>query len=207
MKGFMENHYSAETSNSFEDAYYRLGSNSYDTAILHCSLNTEAPEGFCRQVRDSGWVVPIIVLARTDRIEERISMLDSGADDCMSKPFRFEELLARVRALLRRGAAVGGTTLRFGSLILDLRRKEALREGRRIELTYREYALLEFLLRNQNKVVSRTEILENVWDYHFESDSNIVDVFMYRLRKKIDNDFRNNLIHTVRATGYMLGNR
>ena len=145
---------------------------------------------------------PILMLTARDAIENRVEGLDSGADDYLVKPFAFQELLARIRALLRRGSMVKTTRLQVGNLVLDTLTHRATRAGRVIELTAREYALLEFLMRHPHQVLSRTQIADHVWRYDYSS--NVVDVYIRYLRRKIDRDFARPLLHTIRGAGYKL---
>ncbi|MBI3754607.1 MAG: response regulator transcription factor, partial [Deltaproteobacteria bacterium] len=146
---------------------------------------------------------PVLLLTARDTVEDKVKGLDSGADDYLSKPFAFEELLARVRALLRR-KDYGLAELKFADIILDQSTRKATRGDVVIDLTLKEYGLLEYFLRNPNKVLTRTMIAEHVWDYTFDSDTNVIDVYVNHLRNKIDKDFPKKIIHTVRGIGYIL---
>jgi DNA-binding response OmpR family regulator len=146
----------------------------------------------------------VLLLSARGEADERIEGLDAGADDYVSKPFVLGEVIARVRALVRRGAEVPLAVLRVGDLSLDTTRHQAERGGRKIELTSREYRLLEFLMRSAGRVCSRMMILERVWDYHFDPGSNIVDVYVRKLREKVDTGFERKLLHSVRGEGYVL---
>jgi DNA-binding response OmpR family regulator len=159
-----------------------------------------------RRLRAAGVLVPILMLTARDAVEDRVKGLDSGADDYLVKPFALAELLARVRALGRRGRSGGGepTSLRVGDLELDLRSREALRNGRRIELTAREFALLETLMRHPGQVMTRSQLLDSVWSYDVMTESNVVDIYIHYLRNKIDRDAEEKLLRTVRGVGYAI---
>jgi DNA-binding response OmpR family regulator len=162
-------------------------------------------DGFqvCSELRDAGSVVPIIMVTARDSVPDRISGLDYGADDYLTKPFAFAELLARLRAVLRRGHVVQTETIRIADLSIDTRARRAVRGGKLLPLTAKEYALLEYLAREQGRVVNRSELAEHVWDEHFDPISNLIDVHINRLRSKIDNGCT-PLIHTRRGAGYVL---
>jgi DNA-binding response OmpR family regulator len=147
---------------------------------------------------------PILMLTAKSAVEDRVQGLDKGADDYLTKPFAVAELLARVRSLLRRGAAEKSTILKVADLTLDTVAHKAKRQSRAIELTAKEYALLEYFMRNVNKVLSRTIISEHIWDYNFDTGTNIIDVYINHLRNKIDGEFDIKLIHTVRGVGYVM---
>ena len=151
--------------------------------------------------------LPVLVLTARSRIEDRVQSLDSGADDCLNKPFSFTELSARVRALLRRGPRTVETVLAVADLELDRVERKVKRGGKSIELTSKEFALLEYLLRNAGRRVTRTMIIEHVWNLSFDTSTNIVDVYVNYLRRKVDDGFTPRLIHTVRGVGYELGCR
>ena len=153
--------------------------------------------------------MPILMLTARDKLEDRVRGLQSGADDYLIKPFAFSELLARIHALLRRGtsAHAGSTLLELGSLQLNLERRKAERDGRRLDLTAKEFSLLTLLMRRQGQVLSRTELAEQVWDMNFDSDTNVVEVAVRRLRAKLDDPFGEPLLHTVRGMGYVLERR
>jgi DNA-binding response OmpR family regulator len=162
-------------------------------------------DGFevCSQLRAAGSAVPIIMLTARDHIQDRIDGLDCGADDYLTKPFAVAELLARLRALLRRGHIVHPETIEIGNLLINTRARLAARGGKNLPLTTKEYALLEYLAREQGRVVNRSELAEHVWDEHFDPLSNLIDVHINRLRSKVDKGFA-PLIHTRRGAGYML---
>jgi len=155
-------------------------------------------------LRDKEISTPILCLTAKDKVEDVVAGLDTGSDDYLTKPFAFSELLARVRALLRRPTQDRGAELTFSDLRLDPVTHKVWRSGKEISLTAKEYALLEYFMRNPNKILTRTMIAEHVWDYNFDSFTNIIDVYVNYLRKKVDKDFDVKLIHTVRGVGYVL---
>jgi DNA-binding response OmpR family regulator len=165
-------------------------------------------DGFevCRSLRASRVDTPVLLLTALDAVDDRVRGLDAGADDYLPKPFAFQELLARLRALGRRRVqAREPDQLQTADLMLDLRRRRAVRDGRTIDLSPKEFALLEFLMRNQGRVVTRTQILDHVWGYDYSPDSNLVDVYVTYLRRKIDRGHQRKLIRTVRGAGYAVG--
>jgi DNA-binding response OmpR family regulator len=190
-----------------EDALEALAVNDYDLVIL--DLGLPDLEGFevCRRWRAQGGRTPILMLTARDVLADRVRGLDAGADDYLPKPFAVEELLARLRALARRPPATLPATLRFEDLELNTAARVAHRQGREIRLTAREYALLEYLMRNPNRVLDRGRILEHVWDDNFDPVANAVDVLVGRVRRKVDPDGERPLIFTLRGMGYMLSAR
>jgi DNA-binding response OmpR family regulator len=190
-----------------EDALEALAVNDYDLVIL--DLGLPDLEGFevCRRWRAQGGRTPILMLTARDVLADRVRGLDAGADDYLPKPFAVEELLARLRALARRPPATLPATLRFEDLELNTAARVAHRQGREIRLTAREYALLEYLMRNPNRVLDRGRILEHVWDDNFDPVANAVDVLVGRVRRKVDPDGQRPLIFTLRGMGYMLSAR
>jgi DNA-binding response OmpR family regulator len=157
-----------------------------------------------RAYRRNGGVSPILMLTAKISTDDKVAGLDSGADDYLTKPFAFAELLARVRSLLRRGTIEKATVLTAADLELDTVTHKARRGGREIELTAKEYALLEFFLRNKDRTLSRTIISEHIWEYHFDTGTNLIDVFVNHLRNKVDSGYPLKLLHTVRGVGYIL---
>ena len=179
---------------------------SHDVIVLDILL--PGIDGFevCRRLRAGRVDTPVLLLTALDAVEDRVRGLDAGADDYLPKPFAFQELLARLRALGRRRVqARDPDQLQTANLVLDLRRRRAVRDGRTIDLSPKEFALLEFLMRNQGRVVTRTQILDHVWGYDFSPDSNLVDVYVTYLRRKIDRAHQRKLIRTVRGAGYAVG--
>ena len=203
-KGLREHSYALDVVASGEEALYQAAINSYDLAILDVMI--PAPDGFavCRELRKSGQRMPILMLTARDAVEDRIIGLDSGADDYLTKPFEFRELLARLRALLRRTGSLQAAKLVVADLIVDTVGQNVSRAGRAISLTAKEYALLEFLARNAGRVVGRAEIAEHVWDEQFDPFSNLIEVYVNRVRKKVDSGSTISLLHTRRGSGYVL---
>ncbi len=175
----------------------------YDAILLDLGLPRRGGLELLRELRARGRTTPVLILSAREAVEERVRGLDAGADDYLAKPFAFAELLARLRALMRRGTA-RASVLEVGDLRIDTAARRVERAGRRIELTAKEYALLEFLATHQGEVVTRTMISEHVWDMNFESFSNVIDVYIRYLRRKIDDPFPTRLIHTRRGVGYVL---
>ena len=157
-----------------------------------------------REIRNRRIKSPVLLLTARDGVDDRVRGLDVGADDYLVKPFAFPELLARIRALLRRPPLQAGNILSMNNLEMDLTQREVRRAGRRIELSPREFSLLEFLMRHPGRVVTKTMLLEHVWDYSFDPQTNVVDVLVHRVRSKVDKDFTPKLIHTIRGVGYRL---
>jgi heavy metal response regulator len=203
-QGLREQTYAVDVTADGEDALYKAFINDYDAVILDVMI--QGRDGFevCREIRASGSHVPVIMLTARDALQDRIKGLDTGADDYLTKPFEVAELLARLRALLRRGHVVLPATINIADLIIDMRAHRVTRAGRKIELTAKEYALLEYFARERGRVLSRAEIAEHVWDENFDPLSNLIDVNINRLRRKIDDGFSTPLIHTRRGEGYML---
>jgi DNA-binding response OmpR family regulator len=203
-KGLREQAYAVDLANTGEEALYQTEINAYDLIILDVMI--PAPDGFevCRRVRETGGRMPILMLTARDAVEDRVTGLDRGADDYLTKPFEFRELLARLRALLRRSAELRPPKLAVGDLVLDTAAQSAMRRGRAISLTHKEYALLEYLVRNAGRVVSRAEIAEHVWDESFDPFSNLIEVYINRLRRKVDPDGGAELLQTRRGAGYIL---
>ena|SRR5437588_11543213 len=199
-----EQAYAVDVTADGEDALYKAAINDYDAVILDVMIPGRDGFEVCRELRAEGLTVPIIMLTARDSVQDRITGLDTGADDYLTKPFEVAELLARLRALLRRGNAVRPATLTIADLVIDTRAHQVTRGNRKIELTAKEYALLEYLARERGRVLTRAEIAEHVWDENFDPLSNLIDVNINRLRRKIDDGFSTPLIHTRRGEGYML---
>ena len=176
----------------------------YDLLILDVMLPGISGLVVLKQVRKRGYTGPVLLLTARDQVEDRVAGLDSGADDYLTKPFAFPELLARVRALLRRPALQNDTILKLNDLEMDTIKHEVRRSGHLIDLSQREYMLLNYLLRHPGQVLTRTQIAEQIWNFDFVSDSNVVDVYIGYLRRKVDRGFTPSLIHTVRGVGYRL---
>jgi two-component system OmpR family response regulator len=179
----------------------------HDIAIVDLMLPGLDGMSLIQSLRRDGIKTPVLILSAKQSVDDRVKGLETGADDYLTKPFAFSELLARVQALIRRATAVSSSTpsrLSVGDLTLDVMARRAVRAGREIELRPREFTLLEYLMRNAGRVVSKTMILSHVWDYAFDPRTNVVDVLVFRLREKIDKEFPTKLIHTVRGIGYVL---
>jgi DNA-binding response OmpR family regulator len=189
------------------EAEEKAHSATYDLVILDLMIPGKDGYAVCRELRASGMAMPILMLTAQDQIEHRIRGLDSGADDYLAKPFDFGELAARVRALSRRGPALQDPVLRIADLEVDTRRHAARRAGHSIDLTAKEYALLEYLARHEGEVVGRAEISEHVWDERYDPFSKVIEVYIQRLRQKVDSGGLVRLIHTRRGEGYVLDGR
>jgi two-component system copper resistance phosphate regulon response regulator CusR len=204
-KGLREHAYAVDVAADGERAVYQASISDFDAVLLDIGLPRQDGFAVCRQLRAAGLEIPILMLTARDAIEARVQGLDSGADDYLTKPFDFRELLARVRALLRRGhRPVTAPVLTVGPLSLDTRARQVRRNGRLLELTAREYALLEYLVLHANAVVGRAALTEHVWEAAHEPTSNAIDVCVQRLRRKIDRRGEPSLILTRRGEGYML---
>src|SRR5213593_3955817 len=203
-KGLREQAYAVDVSGTGEDALYQAAVNTYDLVILDVMI--PAPDGFavCRELRKSGQRMPILMLTARDAVEDRIAGLDHGADDYLTKPFEFRELLARLRALLRRSGELRPAKITVADLVLDTGAQTVSRAGRNVALTAKEYALVEYLARNAGRVVGRAEIAEHVWDETFDPFSNLIEVYINRVRRKIDLDSAKPLLRTRRGAGYVL---
>ena len=204
-KGLREQTYAVDVAADGEEAVYQAAVNDYDLILLDVMLPRKDGFEVCRNVRASGSTVPVLMLTARDRVGDRVAGLDTGADDYLTKPFDFHELTARMRALLRRGRALLPETLLVADLSVDTRARTARRAGREVELTAKEYALLEYLVRRAGQVVGRAEIAEHVWDENFDPFSNVIDVYIQRLRRKVDDGHELKLIRTRRGEGYVLG--
>ncbi|HEX5709097.1 MAG TPA: response regulator transcription factor [Pyrinomonadaceae bacterium] len=203
-KGLREESYAVDVAGDGERALELAFVNDYDLVILDVMLPRRNGFEVCRELRATGSAVPVLMLTARDAVEDRIAGLDTGADDYLTKPFDFDELLARVRALLRRGPALRPAVIRVSDLAVDTRARRVSRGGRDVELTAKEYALLEYLARRAGEVVSRTDIAEHVWDETYDPFSKVIEVFIQRLRRKVDGGRRPTLIRTRRGEGYML---
>ncbi len=204
-KGLREQAYAVDVTANGDDALYEAAINSYDLVILDVMIPGRNGFEVCRELRRAGQRMPILMLTARDAVEERISGLDHGADDYLTKPFEFRELLARLRALLRRSGELRPAQITVADLVLDTRAQSVSRAGRDIPVTTKEYALLEFLARNAGRVVGRAEIAEHVWDESFDPFSNLIEVYVNRLRRKIDAEGSKPLLHTRRGAGYLFG--
>jgi len=203
-RGLKEEGYAVDVAGDGEEGHFMLSSNEYDAIILDLMLPKIDGLTLCATLRKEGNQTPIIMLTAKDTVKDKVKGLDSGADDYLPKPFAFEELLARVRVLLRKKDGRVQTQLKVDDLTLDLLTHTVTRGSREIDLTVKEYALLEYLMRNAGNIVTRTMISEHVWDINFDTFTNVIDVYINYLRNKIDNGFENKMIHTVRGKGYLL---
>ncbi len=203
-KGLREHSYAVDTAGNGEVALFRVTINDYDLIILDLMLPRIDGFEVCHRLRADGAAVPVLMLTARDSIADRVSGLDIGADDYLTKPFDFQELLARVRALLRRGPVLAQEMLQIADLIIDTRSRRAWRAGHLIQLTAKEYAMLDYLARHAGKVIGRAEMAEHVWDENFDPFSNLIEVYVQRLRRKIDDGHDEKLLQTRRGEGYML---
>jgi heavy metal response regulator len=203
-QGLSEAGYAVDVAHDGQEGLDYVFVAAYDVLVLDILLPKLDGLDVLRALRDRGIKTPVLLLTAKDTVEDRVRGLDVGADDYLVKPFAFPELVARLRALLRRPPLQMEPILRFGDLAMDTARREVRRGGRLIELSPREFTLLEYLLRHPRHVLTRTQIAEHVWNFDFFSDSNVVDVYIGYLRRKIDRDFDRPLLHTVRGVGYRL---
>lgn len=203
-KGLKEEQYAVDVAADGEEGLELALNNAYDLLILDIMLPKLDGLTLCRRIRAKGNMTPVLLLTARNTVEDKVSGFDTGADQFLPKPFAFVELLAQIRALLRRGSAHQLVQLQAADLRLDPASHRVWRAGQEIALTNKEYALLEFLLRNKNRVLTRTAIIEHVWDISYDPMTNIVDAHIRALRAKIDRDFSPPLIATVRGAGYML---
>jgi DNA-binding response OmpR family regulator len=203
-KGLEEEGYAVDVAYNGEEGLFMVENEPSDLIILDIMLPFIDGMTILKRIRTAGIKTPVLMLTAKDTIMDKVSGLDSGADDYLTKPFSFEELLARMRALLRRNTEVKTSVLKIEDLIIDLATHEVKRKGKDILLSAKEYALLEYMAINRNKVLSRTALTEHLYDQNFDLDSNVIDVFINRIRNKIDRGYDIKLIHTVRGAGYML---
>jgi len=203
-RGLKEEGYAADIAEDGIEGEFLAATNQYDAIILDIMLPKMDGVSLCKSLRAKKISTPIIMVTAKDAVSDKVEGLDSGADDYLTKPFAFEELLARVRSLLRKHENQLTTKLNVGPLELDLVSHKVARDGKEIALTTKEYALLEYLMRNAGSVITRTMISEHVWDINFDTDTNVIDVYINYLRKKIDDGFKKELIHTIRGRGYVI---
>lgn len=204
-KGLTSAGFAVDHVSNGEDGLHLALTETYDAAVIDIMLPKLNGLELIEEARKSGIDTPIIILSARDAIDDRVKGLQKGSDDYLTKPFSFSELLARVQALIRRSSgAKEPTRLEVGGLSINLLNREVVREGEKIELQPREFALLEYLMRNTEKVVSKTMIMEHVWNYNFDPQTNVVEARICKLRDKIDKHFEHKLIHTVRGVGYVL---
>ena len=203
-KGLREQAYAVDIASDGEQALYQAAVNQYDIVILDVMLPVKDGHTVCRELRASGFRTPILMLTARGAVDDRVEGLDSGADDYLAKPFDFKELLARLRALLRRPAGLRPQLARVADLTLNTASHAVTRARKPVNLTAKEYALIEFLVLNQDRVVGREQIGQHVWDENFDPLSNVIDVYIKRLRAKLDTGIGRRLIHTRRGEGYIL---
>ncbi len=205
VKGLRAAGYAVDHAIDGENGLHMALTEPYDAAIIDIMLPKLDGLSVIEEMRKEGVNSPVIILSAKGSVDDRVKGLQKGSDDYMTKPFAFSELLARVQALIRRAGGHAETTrLTVGDLSMDLITREVTREGRKIELQPMEFSLLEYLMRNAGRVVSKTMIMEHVWDYNFDPQTNVVEARICRLRDKIDRDFSKKLIHTIRGVGYVL---
>lgn len=202
-QGLEEDFYAVDVAEDGIDGYAMAAGQTYDLIILDLMLPGMDGRELCRKLRAKGIKTPVLMLTALNSVRDKVEGLESGADDYLTKPFAFSEMLARIRALMRRSADYTGDIV-FEDLRIDLLSRRVFRGDREVVLTPKEFSLLEYLLRNKSRVVSRTQILENVWGYAFDPNTNVVDVHIKFLREKVDKDSDQKLIHTVRGVGYVL---
>ncbi|MGO9014781.1 MAG: response regulator [Dissulfurispiraceae bacterium] len=203
-QGLGEEGYAVDVAYNGEDGLFLAENEPYDLILLDIMLPIVDGMTILKKVRKRGVKSPVLMLTARDALFDKVSGLDSGADDYLTKPFLFEELLARIRALLRRSSEVKTSIMEIGDLVINMATHEVTRSGKNISLSAKEYALLEYMALNKNKVLNRTSLTEHLYDQDFNLDSNVIDVFINRIRTKIDKGFHKGLIHTVRGAGYML---
>jgi DNA-binding response OmpR family regulator len=203
-RALRENAYAVDLADTGEKALEMASATPYDSILLDVRLPGLSGVQVCRELRESKIDTPILMLTARSLVEQRVEGLDAGADDYLTKPFAVAELLARVRALVRRRSGKSRTIVRYGDLELDTHRRRVVRSGRPITLTSKEFALLEFLMSRAPEVVPRTEIIEHVWDSNFDSETNLVEVYINRLRQKLTAEGTPRMIHTVHGVGYCL---
>ena len=201
-KGLKEEQYAVDVCHDGEEALFRTQVDQYDLVILDVMLPKKNGFSVCKEIRKEGNLTPILMLTARDQLEDKVRGLQEGADDYLTKPFAFEELLARIQALLRRTQDYKTKTLKVGDLELDPVSRKITREGKPITLTGKEYALLEYLMRNKGRVITQSMIIDHVWDMNYDGLSNVVNVYINHLREKIDKGFSLKYIHTIRGVGY-----
>ena len=206
-KGLEENYLAVDTAYDGEEGLYLALNERYDLFILDIILPKIDGIEILKSIREKNIDTPVIFLTAKDAEMDIVKGLNLGADDYMVKPFSINELLARVRAILRRDKAKWVSQLKIADLVMDLKTHKVFRGGKRIDLTPKEYTLLEYLMRNEGQIMTRTMISESIWDYHFDSLTNVIDVHVYHLRNKIDKGFNPQLLHTIKGVGYVLERR
>ena len=206
-KGLRENYFAVDLAYDGDEGLYLALNERYDLLILDIMLPKVDGTEILKSIRERGIETPVIFLTAKDAEKDIVKGLNLGADDYMVKPFSINELLARTRAILRRAKAKRVTKLQVADLLMDLRTHKVFRGKKRIDLTPKEYALLEYLMENEGQIVTRTMISESIWDYHFDSLTNVIDVHVYHLRNKVDKGFKPKLLHTIKGVGYVLERR
>ena len=203
-KGLEEAAWTVDVASDAEEGWRQVLLNDYDLLLLDLGLPRADGKELLRRIREAGLSVPVLILTARTEVDDRVAGLNAGADDYLGKPFAFRELLARINALLRRGQERRALVLRVEDLEMDVVRRRVRRGGRTIELTSREFSVLEFLMRHADEVVTRTMLAEHVWGDHYDSLSNLIEVFVNRLRRKTEEDGAARLLHTVRGAGYVM---
>ena len=203
-KGLEEEYFVADIAGDGKEGLKLATSEEYDIIIMDIMLPFMDGITLLKEIRKREISTPVLMLTVKDSIKDKVAGLDAGADDYLTKPFAFEELIARLRALLRRNENSKTSKLTVADLVLDLQSHRVFRNNQEIILTPKEYSILEYLMRNSKKVISRTKLIEHVYDYHFDTETNIIDVYINKVRSKIDNNFEKPLIHTIRGIGYVL---
>lgn len=203
-RGLLEEGHAADVASTGEDAIWMAQAHSYDAIVLDVMLPRLSGYETCRTLRNAGVWAPVLMLTARDAVEDRVAGLDAGADDYLTKPFSFAELLARLRALARRGGVERPAELEVGDLRLDPAGRRTWRGNQEIQLSPKEFALLEAFMRRPGQVLSRLQLLEHAWDFAYENRSNVIDVYVRYLREKVDRPFGANSIETVRGVGYRL---
>ena len=203
-QGLKEEGYSVDVAYDGEKGYFLAGTEEYDVIVLDLMIPKIEGLTLCKKLRQDKISTPILMLTAKDSVNDKVAGLDSGADDYLTKPFAFKEFLARIRVLLRKNKSAISTSLEAGDLVIDILTRKVTRDGKEISLTAKEFSLLEYLMRNVGHVITRTAISEHVWDINFDTTTNVIDVHMAALRKKIDRTYKKKLIHTVRGRGYII---
>ncbi len=203
-RGLKEEGYAVDMASDGEEGHFMATTNPYDVILLDIMLPKIDGITLCRKLRDEKLTAPILMLTAKDTVKDKVTGLDSGANDYLAKPFAFEELLARIRVLLRQNSGESATELKVADLTVNLLTHQVNRGTKTIDLTAKEFSLLEYLMRHAGQVVTRTMISEHVWDINFDTFTNVIDVYINYLRNKIDGDFKTKLIQTVRGRGYLL---
>ncbi len=203
-KGLEEEYYTVDTAHNGKDGYELALEGEYDLIILDLMLPFKDGISITKDLRANKIVTPILLLTAKDKIQDKVDGLDAGADDYLTKPFAFEELIARARALLRRNENTKSLLIKVGELSLDTQLHSLNIGTQKVDLTPKEYSILEYLLRNKNRVISRTKLTQHVYEYNFDTDTNVIDVYINKLRGKIEQHTKAEVIHTVRGIGYVI---